>query len=213
MGRWSTGAITTGEACRIELSYLLKQGYLRKGKNISGVLSWTNGSSIQFESDLTSDEWFIRVAYQNTNSNSGEKTNHDYKIYLTTISSNLGKGEVLYFICPQSGKRCRILYKCYGSLIWKSRNAYMYRIYYDSQVCSKYDYHNTQYWSITKKLERLYKRGRKNHYRGNYTRLMKRVEQLEYKQKYHDKMRWLIVPQSILKMVNNMGLASAEELF
>jgi hypothetical protein len=42
---------------------------------------------------------------------------------------------------------------------------------------------------------------------------MKRVEQLEAKQQYHDKMRWLIVPQSIQKMVNSMGFPNAEYLF
>jgi hypothetical protein len=59
--------------------------------------------------------------------------------------------------------------------------------------------HNIKYWKISKELEALYKRGKKCHYKGNYTRLMKRVEQLEAKQQYHDKMRWLIVPQSIQK--------------
>jgi hypothetical protein len=34
MGRWGNGAITTGEVIRIELSYLLKNGFSRKGNHI-----------------------------------------------------------------------------------------------------------------------------------------------------------------------------------
>jgi len=212
MGRWSTGAVTTKEVARIELGYLLKNGFIKRDQHIYGTLSWTNGSNISFETNLSGENRFIRLHYNNTNSYTDEKTNHDYKIYLTSIPSNLGKGEVLYFVCPVTGRRCRILYKCYGSLIWKSRFAYRYRIYYHSQVCSKYDYHNTRYWKIANDLEALYQRGKKTHYRGNYTRLMKRVKQLEEKQQYHDKMRWLIVPQSIQKMVYVMGLPTAEGL-
>jgi hypothetical protein len=181
--------------------------------HVFGTLTWTNGGSIQFESKLNEGACFIRLVYNNTNNYSGEVTNHDYKIYLTTIPSNLGKGEVLYFVCPVSGNRRRILYKCYGSLIWKSRKAYKQRIYYHSQFCSKYDYHNTRYWKLTRELETLYIKGKKNHYSGNHTRLMLRVKRLENNQRFHDRMRWLIVPQSIQKMVNEMGLQNAEGLF
>jgi len=213
MGRYSTGAITTGEVKRIELSYLLRQGYIQKGCEIQGTISWTDDSNISFESKLTGDEAYLRLIYTNTNSYTGEKTNHDYKVYLTTIPSNLGKGEILYFVCPVTGKRCRILYKCYGSFIWKSRTAYRHRIYYASQQCSKYYYHNTRYWAIDKELEKCYKRSRRSHYKGKPTRLIKRVEQLEERKQYHDMMRYIIVPQAIKKMVNEMGLYSAKNLF
>ena len=213
MGRRSTGAITTGEVIRIELSYLLKNGYIKKGKYILGSLTWTNGSSIHFESHLETHIPYIRLAYQNTDSYSGEITKQDYKIYLTTIPSNLSRGQIYYFICPITGRRCRILYKCYGSLIWKSRFAYRHRIYYHTQVCSKYDYHNTRYWNLTRELETLYKRGKKSHYRGKDTRLIYRIDQLEARLNYHDNMRWLIIPQSIQKMVFSMGIQNVKDLF
>lgn len=213
MGRHSTGACTTGEVIRIELSYLLKQGFIRKNHSISGSLTWTNGSSISFASSFTDEERYIRLSYFIESNYTRERTNHDYKIELTTIPSNLGKGEIIYFVCPITGRRARILYKCYGSQIWKSRDAYKHRIYYESQQCSKLDFHNKRYWTLDKELKILYKRGKKNHYRGNYTRLMVRVKRLEGKRQYHDRMRWLIVPQSIQKMVNGMGLQNAEGLF
>ena len=129
MGRHSTGACTTGEVHRIELSYLLRQGFIRKNGKVSGTLSWNSGGSISFESAFTEEERYIRLVYYLESSYSGEKTNHDYKILLTTIPSNLGRGEIIYFVCPATGRRARILYRCYGSPIWKCRAAYHYRIY------------------------------------------------------------------------------------
>jgi hypothetical protein len=212
MGRHSTGACTTGEVHRIELSYLLRQGFIRKNGKVSGTLSWNSGGSISFESAFTEEERYIRLVYYLESSYSGEKTNHDYKILLTTIPSNLGRGEIIYFVCPATGRRARILYRCYGSPIWKCRAAYHYRIYYESQQCSKYDFHNRRYWTLQKKLETLKKKGVKKLYRGRNTRRMIRVQRLEGKQRYHDYLRWIIVPKSIQKIVKGMGLPSAEYL-
>jgi hypothetical protein len=212
MGRYSTGAITTGEAIRIELSYLLKKGCIQKGKQLSGSISWTNDNSIGFESCYTEEEAYIRLKYQNTNRSTKEETTHDYKIQLTTIPSNLGKGEVLYFVCPVSGRNCRILYQCYGSTIWKSRSAYQNRIYYKTQSCSKYDYHNNRYWQLTKDLDILLHKRVKDHYKGELTRLNIRILKLRERQNHHDNMRWLIVPKAIQKMTSQMGLSSPEYL-
>jgi hypothetical protein len=213
MGRHSTGVCTTGEVHRIELSYLLRQGFIRNHRKVSGTLSWTNGSCISFESSFTDEEKYLRLIYYIQNSYTGEKTNHDYKILLTTIPSNLGKGEIIYFVCPSTGKRARILYRCYGSPIWKCRIAYRYRIYYESQQCSKLDFHNRRYWALEKQIETLNKQVCKKLYRGRYTRQAVRLTRLKVKQLYHDRMRWLIVPQYIQKMVNENGLPNAEGLF
>lgn len=203
MGRKSIGAVTTEAVIRIELSFLIKNGYIQKGKHISGLISWTNDSNIGFESCYTNKELYLRLKYTNTNNQTGEKTKHDYKIELVQIPSNLGKGDVLYFVCPKTGKKCRILYKCYGSLIWKSREAYQRRIYYNTQICSKLDYHNTRYWDINKELDRLGRTTVKSHYRNKPTRSIKRLELLEKKQHEHDVMRFLIVPKRIKKMMSN----------
>jgi hypothetical protein len=66
----------------------------------------------------------IHQAYYTLTKPSGEEFKLDYKIQLTSIPSNLGRGEVLYFVCPTSGRRARILYRAYGSHYFKSRQAY-----------------------------------------------------------------------------------------
>ena len=212
MGRHSTGACTTSEVRRIELSYLLRQGFIRKGGKVYGTLSWNSGDSISFESSFTEEERYFRLTYNTENSYTNERTHHDYKILLTTILSNLGKGEIIYFVCPATGRRARILYKCYGSPIWKSRTAYQYRIYYDSQQCGKYDFHNRRYWTLQKEIETLNNKRIKKLYRGRYTKRAVRLQRLEGKQRHHDVLRWVIVPKSIQKMVKGMGLPSAEYL-
>jgi len=162
------------------LSYLLKNGCIQKDKYITGNLSWTKGSNISFASEYNDNEAYIRLMYTSTNNRTNEVTKNDYKIYFTSIPSNLGKGEVLYFVCPVLGKRCRILYNCYGSLIWKSREAYRNRIYYESQIEPK-SIRPFKYLFSDRKFEELYKRMKKTYYRGKPTRLKKRIDELTRK--------------------------------
>lgn len=180
MGRYSTGAMTTEQVIRIELSYLIKKGYIKKDHHIKASLTWTNDSSIGFESYYIGDDPYIRLKYNITKNATGEVTSHDYKIHLATVPSNLGKGEVVYMICPVTGNRCRVLYKCYGSLTWKSREAYQHRIYYESQIEPK-SVRPYKYLFCDRQFEELYKKAKKSHYRGKPTRLMKRIETLERK--------------------------------
>ncbi len=93
----------------------------------------------------------------------GEKRKINYKIQSETLSSNLGKGEIYYFVCPFSFKRCKVLYMGYGSLYFKSRKAYRHRIYYASKLSSYLDKHNDKYWSLERRLEKLYIKHPKTH--------------------------------------------------
>jgi hypothetical protein len=192
MGRHTTGAITAGEVLRIELSYLIKNKFLVKGENTINNLGWNNGSYISVWSIYDSEGPYQRLMYNVTDNNTGEKIKHDDIIKLVEVKSNLGKGKILFFICPVAGKKCRILYKCYGSPIWKSRLAYRNRIYYQSQISSKPNYFNDRYWAINKQLEQLFIKVVKSQYKGKKTRLQQRIERLESLKEYYDRMRWPI---------------------
>jgi hypothetical protein len=181
MGRHSTGIVTTGQSKRIELSYLLKKGYIKKNCCVSGSLSWTDESSIGFYSVYTEDEAYIELNYTITDYSTNEKTSYNYKAFLDVIPSNLGKGEILYFICPDSGKKCRILYKCYGSGIWKARESYQNRIYYESQIESK-RYRGMKGLFLDRQISDLYQNAKKSHYKGKPTRLIQRINKLKQKE-------------------------------
>lgn len=203
MGRNSKGATITGEAQKLEINTLIKKGYFKNGCCIhNGRISWTNGSSIGYDAELTEQKQEIRLFYWNQN-NAGEKTDLDYKIQLTSIPSNLGRGGIWYFVCPFTGRKAKILYKCYGSPYFKSRKAYQNRIYYSSQISSKLEFYNNRYWEIEHKLEKLYPIIRKEHYQGKETRLKKRIRILEVKKEYLDFKRWITMPKSISKMLKS----------
>jgi hypothetical protein len=203
MGRHSTGIATVNQALKIDISYLRRNGFIIPGECLRGVLEWSNGASVSIESKLSDNNHYIRLKYRNTFYDGTEK-DYDYKIWLTTIPSNLGRGEIYYFICPVDYSLCRILYKCYHSGIWKSRIAYQNRIYYPCQTSSNLSYYNDRYWAVESQLKEFTKQV-KSHYRGRETALQRRIERLEYKKKYYDLMRWRIVPKTIQELMIELG--------
>ncbi len=208
MGRRSTGAYTTGEVKRIELSYLIKQGYLVKGKKTTGILSWTNNdSTISIDTYFYEGEKYIQLSYTSTNPKEGTKKLFNYKIDIVAIPSNLGNGEVLYFVCPVSGNRCRILYKAYNSDIWKSRDAYQNRIYYSLQQCSKLDRYNTKYWILEKRLTKHPMKRVYETYRGIASKTAIKNKRMWQEMERMDKLRWspLGMPKKLYGYAMEMG--------
>lgn len=201
MGRYSTGAYTTKECLRLELSHLLQAGIIQKNCKIEcPVFSWTGGAKVRIVSNWTRQEKWLKLFYTSTNPMTGEKNDCTLTIDLVTVPSNLGKGEILYFSCPVSGKRCRILYNAYGSMMFKSREAYTHRIYYNSQISSK-NYHALERcFDLEKELEQLYKRDYRQTYGGKKTRIAQRVERLEQKLEY-----WNYISNlSLLSVLNSI---------
>lgn len=204
MGRSSTGAWTVGECLRIELSYLLNRGLIKKGAVISFAFHWADQrgaptGSASFKSSYTNTDRFLQVSYTITDTD-GKKENYCYEIGLFEQDSNLGNGKVLYLICPQTGRKCRILYKAYGSNIFKSREAYNYRIYYTCQHSSKLDKYNDNYWkldSYIKKLNKITCNGKRS-YKGVLTKKAQRFNRLYLKQLQMDNLRWTLgIPKAI----------------
>lgn len=192
MGRYQTGAITTKETMRIELSYLIKMGMIKKGFKLSTSLSWGNKYSIGIETSYGIEkEDYIRLSYILTD-REGSKKSYDYKIRLIPVDSNLRKGKILYFLCPVTFKKCKILYRCYGSDIWKSRDAYQNRIYYKSQISSKTDNWNDKYWNCEDEIEKLLTNYRKQSvYKGKPTKRALKIQKLCDLQDQAEQMRWL----------------------
>ncbi|HPQ79447.1 MAG TPA: hypothetical protein PLG47_03285 [Candidatus Dojkabacteria bacterium] len=210
MGRYSTGAMVTSEVIRIELPYLIRKKLIQKGCQKQFTLSWTNGSNITVISNYIGNDISIRLIYCTTFHNTGEKKDYDYKINLTTIPSNLGRGEILYFVCPSTGRKARILYKCYGSEIWKSRFAYRKRIYYQSQISSKLNFHNDSFWNLTSLLNKIEADKRKKTYKGKPTRIYKRIISIKEKIEKHEWLRWEYLPKAVMKDLNRMGITAKE---
>jgi hypothetical protein len=190
MGRYSTGATTVKEAQRIEMSYLIKRGFFSCFGSAYGAhkqsMSWTNGNSISIETIHSPTATQLRLKYTISNQYTSEVVNMDYIVLIDWKPSNLGKGLIPYFVCPVSNKRCRILYRAYGSHYFKAREAYNHRIYYEAQMSSKkyqiIDRFNTVRW----KVEAIWARKRRKYdsFKGKPTKFVLKCEALE--EKYHE---------------------------
>lgn len=196
MGRQSTGAYTTQQCRKIDLRWMLKNGYLKENTHSSGQMSWTCGSTAGIEAIHRKDEKYIRLNYTVTD-RQGIKTDYNYRIEIETIPSNLGKGEILYFVCPESGKRAKVLYSAYGHHKYIHREWYLerygLRLYYNSQISSKIDYNNTMYFSTKNKVEaledELYQKNRKRYYNGKPTKELQKLDLLIKKRNQYDHKR------------------------
>lgn len=208
MGRNNTGAVTTAECTRIELSTLIRWGYFKKGCIVSGNIKWTNGNAISISVDYSKGNPVMTVIYTITDHSTGQKYPYNYDIDLVKRPSNLGKGEVLYFVCPDSGKRCRILYRAYGYHKWKCREAYQNRIYYATQVCSKREKYNDRYWQLENKLDE-YRKGRQSYtYNGQETKRAAKVRAMINERNRMDVLRWspAAMPKALRKFAKGRDL-------
>lgn len=195
----SSSRSLVGEVMRLELNYLLRKGYIQKGRGIRGSISWTKSGNWGSKKcgEITIESTYpqegpprLRLLYSITEH--GKKTDYDYTINLAEIPSNLGRGSILYFICPETFQYCRKLYLAYGSPRFYSRGAYSRRcrLYYDPQLDSHGNRANTVYWRVKRQLEEMNKRRSTYRYNGKPTRRALRLERLKNKRDQADLIRW-----------------------
>jgi hypothetical protein len=129
------------EVKTISISDLKKWGYLEPIQYRRGTITWSrNGevhSSIGIAVSTLKDEPYIELNYSY-----GEQA-VNYKVPLTTVPANIGKGEVWYFVCPQTARNCRILYFVGGMFLHR-------------QACKGYLYEKQTYSSKTRGIMRMY---------------------------------------------------------
>ena len=209
MGRDKTGTWTVYESMRLELTYLLKSGFIRKGCLTSGKLKWSNNygediGNIDLIADYTGKNCHLLLCYSISQGDS--KKLFQYRIDLFQKDSNLKKGKVLYFICPETSKRCRILYMAYGYPKFKSRLAYTNRLYYDCQIASKLWKYNESYWRLQTHLDRLKSKacGGKRVFKGSPTKAAKRFQTLYTKQIQMDKLRYTLGVPKVLRHLKTL---------
>ena len=194
MGRYSTVVTKVNNACCIDIDNLKESNVLVKNKCVVGSIGWSNGNEIGIESYLSEDDSYLRLVY-NCNS-----VKYDYTVTIVSVPSNLGVGRVIYFLCPTSGKRCRKLYRAYGSHEWKSREAQQNRLYYSSQLSAKNDYHNDRYWHYERvKVPQLLKKCKNTQYKGKPTKAMEKYYDALDEMRVHDIKRWVSISGVLLK--------------
>ena len=176
-------AILLDNVLQISISKLKKWGYLTPNQVKTGSISWSRNDrkigSISIKADMRfcyndldhSEFSYIELEY-NCN-----KERVKYQIPLVSLPSNIGKGRILYFKCPDTGKRCRKLY-----LVGKRflhREAFK-GCMYSTQIESKLDRLSRLVFRTTDKLfEQEYSRYFKKTYNGKttkkYSRLIEKI--------------------------------------
>ncbi|MGO4820947.1 MULTISPECIES: hypothetical protein [unclassified Flavobacterium] len=174
MGRYANYPTTVEDCLYLSIKKLKEWNYLNYLGTKSGTISWTrNGqehSNISISVIKNDFDTFIVLNYKSN----GEPRN--YKVQIISKPSNLGKGEVFYFVCPTTKKHCRKLYLHGGYFL--HREAFK-SLMYSKQLESK---KNRGLFKILEAchisdevFEERYKKYFKTHYNGNETKRFKRL--------------------------------------
>ena len=170
------------EALKISISKLKGWGYLAPGQIKSGTINWSrNGnrtSSISITANTRSEQPYIELDYKY------KEQPRKYKVYLTSTRSNLDLGEIWYFLCPQTKKRCRKLYLINGYFLHREAfNGCMYKIQIESKKSRYLDKTLGTYFRTEQLFEQLYKKHFKKQYAGKptkkYLRIMEQIQKAE----------------------------------
>lgn len=170
------------EALQIHISKLKGWGYLNPEQIKSGTLNWNrNGNptgSISIKVNTHSEQPYIELDYKYRD----EPRN--YKVHLTSTPSNLNRGEIWYFICPQTKKRCRKLYSIGGYFLHREAfNGCMYETQTQSKKYRQLDKTLGVYFKSDNLYSELYKKNFKKSYAGKptkkYLRIMEQIQKAE----------------------------------
>lgn len=138
MPKPSTYPTLYNEALQISMTKLKEWGYLRPNQVRTGTITWsknghTTGNITITVSTLPGDE-YLELDYKFRNDP------RMYRVYLVSTPSNLGKGQIWYFECPQTGKKCRKLYSIGGYFLHREAfNGCMYECQTQSKKWRHFD--------------------------------------------------------------------------
>ena len=156
--------------------------YLNPEQIKSGTLTWSrNGNptgSISIQVNTHSKQPYIELDYKYRD----EPRN--YKVYLTSTLSNLNRGEIWYFICPQTKKRCRKLYSIGGYFLHREAfNGCMYETQTQSKKQRDLDKTLRRVFGSETYINEMEKRYFKKTYAGKptkkYLRIMEQIQKAE----------------------------------
>ena len=170
------------EALQLSISKLKGWGYLAPGQIKSGTINWSrhgeSTGSISITANTRSEQPYIELDYKYRDKP------RKYKVYLTSTPSNLNRGEIWYFICPHTKKRCRKLYSIGGYFLHREAfSGCMYKTQTQSKKYRELDKTLGAYFEIDNLYSELYKKNFKKTYAGKptkkYLRIMEQIQKAE----------------------------------
>jgi len=196
MGRYYLDKKDTVEDCRsVSIAFLNKHGYLSPQCCQSGGISWKNcydeeTASMGIAVSMIEGERYARFQYTITDRHSGEKTDYDYKVSLTTTLCNFG-GVRYWFICPLSlngvycGRRVGKLYLGPGGRYYGCRHCY--DLSYESRNRSHSGWVGQVVYVLTleRQVEKLRSRIKRDFYDGRPTKKFRRLIMMQHRLNAH----------------------------
>ena len=119
-----------------------------------------------------------------------QPSTNKYKVQFVSVTSNLGKGVIWYFVCPRTGKRCRKFYL--ADTYFYHREAFkgcMYEKQTQSKKSRYLDKMLGAYFKTVHLFEQLYKKNFKKQYAGKPTKkYLKLTQQIQKAERitYHE---------------------------
>lgn len=167
------------EVKTVSISFLNKHGYLKPNQWKNCTMTWSsNGNttgSISIRINTQHEGPYIELDYK------CNEAPINYRVQLISTPSNLGKGVVWYFVCPETGKRCRKLFLKHTSY-FVSRFAIPGGMYYNQTVSNRYK-GLTKAFRLDAVFEEIHQPYFKKWYAGKetkrYKRLLEKVEKAE----------------------------------
>src|SRR5690349_3776997 len=171
---------------RLNIFWLKKQGYFPQGGCMRwGTVTWSSGGEskssigIQVVAGMTDEPDYIKLNYTHTDSWTGEKSEMDYKVRLTTTPCQFG-GIRYWFVCPltKNGRYCgRRVGVLYGVGKWFGCR-YCAEVAYQAQ----FEGGRFRVGSVTEPdVEKAYAEARTKYYKGKPTRRYRRYLRLREK--------------------------------
>lgn len=168
---------------RIEIWWLKKYDYLCGYKG--GTIKWTHPSGTESSVGILvstfSEDTYLKINYTQTDRDSGEKKDFDYKIPLVTSSCHFG-GDRYWFICPwyKNGQYCgrRV------GVLYKSGDYFACRHCYDLTYESRNEYKKYKYYPLFASLdgytkaEKLDEQIKRRYYAGKPTRKQRNLDKI-----------------------------------
>lgn len=151
------------EVIQLNISNLKSWGYIEPKQTKSGTIKWSfegnHTASISILVNTKSENPYIELDFKY------KGIPRKYKVYLISTQSNINKGDIWYFICPQTKKRCRKLYLIDGYFL--HREAFKSSMY-ESQTKSKKNRQIDKVFEVYFKSDNLYSELYKKNFKKTY---------------------------------------------
>lgn len=167
MPRYSSYPVLLDEVLTLKIKDLKNYGLIEKGKVFKSSIRWSSsrGSKSEIRIQVDNIKNVVTLKYI------ADGTEICYDILLITKASNLGRGQVYYFLCPNTNKLCRNLYLANNYFLHRTASkGAMYDCQTNSKISRGLIKTFSSYLKIDECYDEIYSKNFKSFYNGKPTK-------------------------------------------